>query len=208
MKSKINKEEYRKHHFPLGLFLGYLVSTVGGCFLVDYLSVVLFESDLTGIGMTIISDILSFFIMILILGVWLLVFLLPSFIFGYRKTKIYRGISFYKFINFVTVILILFYFINLIFLHLGDIGVIFTCAGPVIARFVWYDRIVRKCSGCGLINSLQFDGGTTTHISTRYEFYNYGTEGYAYAKKRRNDTYKCTVCGTFDYHSYETETQV
>lgn len=208
MASKIPKEEYKNYAPPISLFLGYLISGFGGCFLIDYLAIILFNTDLTGMGMTILSDMISFVLMIVATIVWLIIFIFPSVILGYRDRKIYRGKGFYTFINFVTFGVILFFIANIVFLQLGGIGVVFACVGMVIARFTIYTKIIKKCSGCGLVNTFRLEDLTETHLGTRYEFYNYGTEGYAYAKKRSLETFRCSVCNSCHSESYEYEKQL
>ena len=196
----------------MGLLLGYCVSCIVGILLLTYFSGILENKPL---GLSFLDGFLRVILLTVAFLVLLAFFFLPTYVFGYRKKKIYRGIGFYRFINTITW-LCPFCFFAIVFLwnklqvsysFFGLACLFFECALPFAARWVWYHKFmgVRRCPACGLINTMRLGSVNEKKLETRYEFYEYATKGYVYQKTGKMTELCCSICGgkDRDYEEYE-----
>ena len=215
----LKRDVYKSYRSPASLFLGYIVSLVvfvGG---LEFLRFYLRDADF---NWGFFNGILRFAIFAIALILAVLLFFLPTMIFGFSNNKIYRGRGFYHFINAVTWLCPLLFISLIVFLNRSDISYkffdLFAIGGeaffPCMVRFFWYYKIgARKCPICGLINTMRVKSTSEEKIGTRMEIRDEGTIrykpiAYVYEERKTLNQMECSVCGCRDCDTYTYETRV
>lgn len=221
---KLNKSTYKSYHPPVCLFLGYIVGCIAFIWILEKFRNVIRSFDFE---LWIFNGILRFLIFLIAFGIAILLFFIPTYLFGYRSNKIYRGIAFYKFINSVAVICPIIVIVSIILLNnaVGHLNFDYTLFDlfavgaeimyPVAIRFVWYHKFlgIRKCPMCGLINTMEAQSITERKIGTKVNVYDEGVirykpTMYAYEEKEKTTKMVCSVCEGIDYDTEKTEERI
>lgn len=218
---KLEKEEYKKYHAPVSLFLGYIVGLLAFVVGADLFRRFLMDAD---IGLWIFNDIVRIVVFLVAYAIVGLFICWPfTFIFGYFPKKIYRGIAFYRFMNIMAIIAPITIVVVVILGISGAITINFHTLFNLIAlvlevltpcylRFVCYNKFfIRKCPDCGLVNTMKQGSSSEREIGTRMEVYDDGSMfrykpvAYKYSERETTTSFTCSICGgyDFDYSTYD-----
>ena len=217
---RLEKQEYKKYHAPISLFIGYILGSIACAIGLDFLRRLLMGFDFE---LWIFNDVLRIVLFLVAYGIaglsacWIF-----TYVFGYRTKKIYRGIAFYRLMNVMAIVSPLSIVVVVI---LGISGVLtinfhslFNMVAlvaeiliPCFLRVACYNKyFVRKCPSCGLINTMNYDSEKEEQTGTRLEVYNEGVlhykpVGYTYSERKKTTTMQCLICGglDFDYSTYD-----